>query len=203
MKIFKLALLFILCVVVLVVALYVPRLFKSDKSIELSNSTVESVTSVVQNEDANMLLEEYMSEEKVAATEPIENSEKQKEESIETSATSKSCKIIHEDKETQLSKEEALARHMEQKKELENRLVSLLNSGKYQDGEDACKREWSLNKYYVDVKYIRKILSSRDTYIYKGLMSEGVIDTNGILTEKYKLKNTKEIATLKSKLEKY
>lgn len=103
----------------------------------------------------------------------------------------------------QMSQEEIKVRHLAEKKRIERSLLLLLNSGKYKEGEQTCMSEWSLNMYYVDVKSIRKIMTSKNKNIEKALIRDGIIDSEGVLTDEYKLNSVKEISSLKSKLETY
>lgn len=95
------------------------------------------------------------------------------------------------------------ARHIAEKKELENEAMSLFNSGKYKECETLCRKEWCLNAYYVDVKTMGKILSSSDKSLHEALNRDGITDSGGRLTERYYVKSVADFASLKSLLEQY
>lgn len=195
MKAIKLALIFLGFVAIMVLAISWKQVFKStnpEPKAFQTNATSKNDATLVHIPIGN---ENFASNEDVNYIPTSSDNADPENNSISSST--------NYEKSIPTTPQDAKAQHIAEKKAIENRAIQLFNSGKYKECEKLCKTEWSLNAYYVDVKTIGRILASTDKAVQVPLNHDGIIDSNGKLTDEYRIKSVADFATLKSVIQRY
>lgn len=195
MKAVKLALIFIGFVVLIIFAIGWKQFFN-----HLSPERIADHTNVTSKDDVT-LVHVPLESEPSSSTEYASSSSDE----VEDTAYEPTVPSTQPDaeKNTPSTPQDVKERHIEEKRAMENKAITLFNAGKYKECEKLCKSEWCLNAYYVDVKNMGKILSSNDKTVQVQLKHDGIIDSDGRLTPEYQIKSVEDFAHLMKELRRF